>query len=340
MIRAQFHLAFAGGSVPPWSFDREIVSDEARNPEGEKSVTEQLALELRKEFLVGQYHDELPDLSALKAKVSQTFSLDDIATGAYFDRRNTRWVWFEIEKNLILVEFLLAEARAYKAVEPPRDQSVERNNDLYLVHSKKMERFNLATFYLAKIEDLVVRLVFENVGASLVPIDFNDPDWERHLTWNRLKEGLKQHPANVQNRHWGVRFVTWAKRKLGRSAGNPHLEALTEREYRELTETLGQFRSPQFVQKFVGYRNRLAHRITPSVDYAEMYTYLEDRRGKVHKNPAGAVKSVVWAIGGRPKGAEYSFLDLYAVAVSTLEHWVSLLAQLKSVPRFSPEATR
>jgi hypothetical protein len=203
-----------------------------------------------------------------------------------------------------------------------------------------MERFNLAAFYLAKIEDLLVRLIFENVGASLVAIDFSDPDWERQLTWKRLKEGLKKHPASVRNRSWRVRLLTWTKRKLGQVAGNPHLEAMTEVEYRELTDILAQFRSPQFVQKFVSYRDRLAHRITPSVDYPEMYTYLEDRRGKVHRNPAGEVKSVVWAIGGRPKAAEYSFLELFEFAVSTLRHWVSLLARLKSVARFSPEASR
>ena len=88
-MRAQLHLIFDGGASNPQSFETVFETEEARHPQGERNVADQLAAELRKEFLLGEFYDALPSTTDFHGHVSQTFSLQDISGAAYFDRRNT-----------------------------------------------------------------------------------------------------------------------------------------------------------------------------------------------------------------------------------------------------------
>ncbi len=277
-----------------------------------------LLAELRKELQWHAFHSELPAVDEFMGGVRQTFRAEDFITGAYFDRQNTHWVWFEIGNTLLEIKVLLAQAKAYKSLEPVKSIDPAGNNYLYNLHFLKMEKFNLAVFYLAKIEDLVFRLLFENLGASLVPVDINEPGWERALTWKNIRVGLGRKARET----------------------NSAVAGLTDDEYRRLRRILARFRRPLFVRRFLEYRHRLTHRLKPSVDYAELSTHLENRVGRPLHDEEGREKGRSWGIGGRPTEPEFRFNELYGLAVNALQHYIALLGKLKAIPRFSPEAVR
>ena len=68
---------------------------------------------------------------------------------------NADGVWFEIYNSPVKATEDIAIAKAYKLTEPTSVGMQE----LFHCHSRKMTHFNLAVFYLAKIQDLVVRLM-------------------------------------------------------------------------------------------------------------------------------------------------------------------------------------
>jgi hypothetical protein len=208
----------------------------------------------------------------------------------------------------------LAQARAYKQLEPAHNKDFKKNMLLYNIHHLKMEKFDLAVTYMAKIEDLFVRLLFEGLGASLVEVDMNAPDWERKLTWESFKKGLKN-------------------RK-----GNKHLSALEDKEYEAIRTTTAKLRNPDFVNKFVRYRDSLAHRIRPSVDYPELYTRLQSRAEKVLIDSVTGKKGWELEIGTDSSRPDHDFLVLYDLARKTMKHYISVLGDLRLIPRFKPEA--
>lgn len=276
-----------------------------------------LLAELRKELQWHAFHSELPAVDEFLGDVQQTFRSEDIYTGTYFDRQNTRWVWLEIGSTLLQIKFLLAHARAYKSLEPPRKNDLAKNNYLYNLHYNKMDKFNLAVFYLAKIEDLVFRLLFENLGALLIAdVDITKAGWEKQVNWGKIKAALKD------------------------KTSNPALSQLSDSEYTTIRRIVAQFRHPSRIRQFLNYRHRITHRLRPSVDYPELYTYLEDRIGKPILDAEGREKGRSWGIGGRPTKPEFKFNELYGLAVNALQHYIALLRELKAIPRFSPAAVR
>ncbi len=86
-------------------------------------------------------------------------------------------------------------------------------------------------------------------------------------------------------------------------------------------------------------RARLAHRITPSVDRTDLYTYLQSREKSVIADESGRVKGYSMAIGESPSAPDYFFVDLYQDAIQTLGHYTEMLDRLAAMPRFSQEAT-
>src|SRR5437867_4276392 len=146
------------------------------------------------------------------------------------------------------VRVVVASARASKDMEPPRGDAVDLQ-DVAQLHLEKMWHFDMAVFRLAKVEDLLLRLLFEGTGAQFVPMERKN--WDRQLYWDRVRDALKNR-ASVEK-----------------------LASMEDAEYDRLLTLIREFRNPQFVQRFVEYRDRMAHRISPSVDYPELYTHLE-----------------------------------------------------------------
>ena len=314
MRNAKMTITFDGGEGPQETFEVATVLPNPHDPQGESNVADILHLEFKKEVLSHEYHAKLPDVTDFLGPVKQAFTtrLSDLLRMS--DRHNTRWIWFEIGNHLLRIEFLLAQARAYKDLEPPHNVDLTQNILLYNVHLLKMDKFDLASLYLAKVEDLLLRLLLENLGGRIGKIDAGVPGWEKKLTWERFKEGVKDR------------------------ASNPALAALKDDEYDTIVDAIRTFRNPHYVDKSVLYRDSITHRVTPSVDYPELYIYLQSRIGTPIYDSAGKkIGEEIDTALGRTK-AEYQFLSLYDNTVKTMEHYITVLRSIRSVPRFSPEA--
>jgi hypothetical protein len=264
-----------------------------------------------------RYYLALPDVAKFAQAVKQSFSLHEFASGAYEDRINTRLMWVELSHVLLRVKVLLAQANAYhdQELSESQDSSSEAENIKWHLHLDKMEHFDLAIIMLGKVNELTARLVFERLGASLIPsLDTTKPNWERNVTWTNIRNGL----AN--------------------RVGNPQLAAMPDAEYDVTRKIFEDFLATEHGRRALAYRNRMVHRITPSVDHPGFYTQLENRETKPILDENGQVKGWQKAIGAMPSTAEYTFDELYADAAQILEHYFSLLERLKALPRFSPEA--
>jgi hypothetical protein len=163
-----------------------------------------------------------------------------------FQESAEAWVWFEIGNMLAETRTTLARARGYKEVE--RFYSDQKQK---LVHLRKMDEFHKALRDIKKLEDLILRLIFEGTGRSLGNISIAKPEWERSLTLDRVKKGVADRINNAV------------------------LTAMPDTEYDVFVKILNKMAhnfSPELTD-FWNYRHTLEHRMPQSVDYAEFYSY-------------------------------------------------------------------
>src|SRR6185437_9956736 len=181
----------------------------------------------------------------LSSKTSVHFS-DPISARR---RINVNELWFEIDNLFPGARLNFATARMLKYLEDlhPSDDSAlnERRN----LHLEKMERFNLAVFELARVEDLVARLVYEYFGDGFIEgVDESKEGWEKRITWDRMKEALN---------------------RRGKPDAHPKLEVMDESEYRCLMTAIRSYRSRDLLA-LISYRDRRTHQPAPTVDYPEL----------------------------------------------------------------------
>jgi hypothetical protein len=278
-------------------------------PPNPELLLEYLVSEARKELSVNANWQKLPDFSDLvPTEVRHSFRLEDFFSGRYFNRMNTSWLWLEIGRTLLRTKALLAEAKSYRDLEKGHKGPVTENRALYSIHRRKLRAFDLAVYGLCKVEDLMLRLLFEALGASIpAGVDMSSPGWERSLTWENFKRSLKERRGELQ-----------------------------DQEYKELRRLLAKFRSHSYERRLVGYRDRLTHRPTPSVDYPELSAPMEDRVGVRISDPEHRRFGTQWTVRNPiPSKPDYTFDELYKWAVGTLSHHVELLRHLKDMPRFT-----
>jgi hypothetical protein len=85
---------------------------------------------------------------------------------------NVNALWLEIENLLRGARLNFAESRIVKDIETEYGgDTPDDRNTRYDLHFAKIEHFYLAVFELARIEDLVVRLVFEFFGNDFIAVD-------------------------------------------------------------------------------------------------------------------------------------------------------------------------
>jgi hypothetical protein len=216
---------------------------------------------------------------------------------------NADGIWLEIYNSYLHVAHNLALAKAYKDAEP-NGVPIET---WYYCHAKKMAALHLAVFVLAKLQDLVVRLLFESIGESLISVDQNDPEWERQLTTKNLRNGL----ARLH------------------SSGD-----LTHEEYTLIMAAIDTPTKAVRGKLVVEYRNRVAHRLVPSVDHPELSPVLQDRVGKPVYDEHGNISGTVWPFRIKSANPEFVFDELYDAIVEYLSAVISMLEQLKALPRF------
>lgn len=317
MARVKVSLSFEPESKEPQVFERVIEVGDIREPGGKEFVALHLFSEMVMEPSVHRYFLALPSVDDFLRPVKQTFRSEDLFSGIYEDRINTREMWMEIGNTLLRAKHLLALSRAYHDQERAHSQSgsSEGENLAWYFHLDKMKHFDLAIVLVGKVSDLTARLVFERLGASLIPnLDRNDPDWERSVTWSGIRGGLEDR------------------------ARNPCLASLEDSEYKKLQEIFADFLRTDHGTKLWGYRKEFTHRITPSVDRPELYTHLQCREKIPITDTAGQRKGWTKNIGTRPTRAKYTFENLYEDAANTLRHYVSMLERLKAISPFGLEA--
>lgn len=276
-----------------------------RSPEGEENLGIEMTAEFKKALDYGTFIDDIPDIESDLTSSPQR----RIDFSQWWNVRNTENLWLEITNTLADVRFLLSQARAYKALEPTAVSASRKGEQLkYYAHFGKMYHLNLSVFSLVKIQDLIVRLLFENFGGTLIAVDQTDDDWEKKLTMKDLKKGLRR-----------------------------ELEAgtLSNAEYQDIIDALDEPSKSAHQKTVVDYRNRLVHRIRPSVDYGELFTEIEDRIGTPILDSAGNEKGRQYSIMARPSQAEFKFMELYAALLDYLKHVIRMLTKLKAMPRFA-----
>ena len=176
-------------------------------------------------------------------------------------------------------------------------------NASFDLHLDKMERFNLGVFELSRIEDLIVRIVYEYFGHGFIEFDTSMPDWERKLTWNKMKDALNRRGKPQQQAHASV-------------------VAMPEAEYQKLMGWIRRYRSEE-VLELVNYRDRRIHRIIPTVDHPELGVNVQPTTGLSPGQSTGFFAS-------RSK-AEFDFLSLYALAAKVYQQLLEILEGINSV---------
>jgi hypothetical protein len=223
----------------------------------------------------------------------------------YLDIHNSQGMWLELRNLIMGVEGRLSLAKAYKALEPSQEPSFEDDaalNELFYIHDRKLSLLNQAVHDLIKVQDPVNRLLHESLGGDLV--DATKPDWERtELTRKKVKAGLAT--------------------KL--SAG-----LLSQGDFDEINDAL---KIPEGTSQggiALDYRNRLAHRIRPSVDYAEFFSAIESRAAPEVKDAQGKRIGYGIPIKASPP-VEYRFQNLHAAFSEYLGAVVAMLDKLSKI---------
>ncbi len=223
----------------------------------------------------------------------------------YFDVRNSQAVWIELANLIMGLEADLILARAYKALEPAQEPSIDDEdglNDLYYVHDRKLTLLNQAVHALIKVQDSINRLLHESLGGDLV--DTTDPEWESYeLRRKNIIKGLD------------------AKRAAG---------SLSQSDYDAITAALKIPRNTPKGEITRTYRNRLAHQVRPSVDYSMFFANLESRVGQEIKDAQGNVIGRRFPLLSRPP-AEYQFKDLDQAFSEYLDAVVAMLEKLSAL---------
>lgn len=197
-----------------------------------------------------------------------------------------------------------SQSRVVKQIEMEYSgDTLEETNTIYDLHFDKMERFYLAVFELARIEDLTVRLLFEYFGGDFIVVDKTKKNWEKALTWDAMKSALNAR-NNAENKP------------------HPILKAMNDQDHTDLMQLIRGYRSPK-VLALTEFRDRRTHRVTSSVDYPEL--------GAVLSIAVKAGRATVMPMGVRRTKAEYEYLDLYDTAKAVYKQLSEMLVGLNKI---------
>ena len=286
----------------PTSLKRSISFDGDLPPGGDSVLLSELVFDLQADLLMGKHVAALP-LGNFVENSTKTFSTSHLS--ALVQSWNSDGVWLELHNSYLQALNSLARAKSYRDVEPNDTPDVKKG---YYCHFEKMTALNYGTLIMVKIQDLVVRLLFETFGTNLITVDQTDPEWPKELSMSKAKTGLARLHASGQ---------------LELAEKDAILAAL---------ETPNQASGKDLVIK---YRNAVAHRVTPSVDYPEFSQVLQPQAGTPLLDSNGNQVSVSYAIGPIAAYPDFTFDELYAAIVEYLGYVSSMLKQLKALPRFA-----
>lgn len=283
---------------------REFIYDLGEDGTADRALewfAEYFDFEAKVEIILNDFKSKLPDPGSLNGerKIRATVAHD---MTPYYDSKNTFIAWMEIQNILLSAREHLAQSRAYKALEPTYSgKSGPENHQVYIVHLRKMDEFNQAVMDIKKLEDMVLRLIFESLSASLEGV--RSTDGQPYLKLDRVCSVLKKRDSNAK------------------------LKSMSDAEYGELTSIVDAMTTKEGpMEVFRRYRNALVHREPESVDYPEQFPAFEAR-----PEPNQLVMSIGSIV---PDTAKWRFQDLYATGVTVYEQYIGLLERLDRLPIF------
>jgi hypothetical protein len=284
------------------AFVDSVQHERESSDDGKQNLAREMFAELQAHVNLANCHNALPKVENL---LEQSGYRRTDPKG-FIDIVNIPNMWLEISNTFLELRYVLAQAAAYKELEPPNTSPTSDALCAYL-HFEKMYKLNLAVIDLMKIQDLVVRLLHECFSGKLIVVDHDDEDWEKKLTLFEAKKGLRKLAENGE---------------------------IDRKEYDAILEALEHMTKSPHQKTVVNYRNALAHRVRAAVDYPELYTAMQSRAGKVIKNAAGKETGRMYSFGGgRP--VDFLFSDLYEAISDYMKHVVEMLRKLKEIPRLS-----
>jgi hypothetical protein len=286
------------------TFDAKVTDDHKTSEKSKQNLALELISELRKSV---SFFDEMQLLPSLGDLVQPRGSKRPPDPMGFLDMVNVPSLWLEISNTFINLRFVLAQAKAYKNLEPHSYSPVSDSLCAHL-HFEKIYKLNLAVFELVKIQDLVVRLLQEGFGGRLITVNYDKEGWEKGLRLSDAIDGLEQ-------------FVN--RGELSNSDSDAIKNAL------ELP-----LRSPHR-KIIVNYRNRVAHGIRPSVDYPELYTEVHSRAGELIKDAKGTVVGRRYGLGNYKSAPDFQFDELYAAVTEYMSRISEMLKALREIPRLS-----
>jgi hypothetical protein len=216
---------------------------------------------------------------------------------------NADGMWMEIHNSFTAAVFELALAKAYKNSEPPGTAK-----EYFYCHDQKVARLNRAIFFLYKIQDLIVRLMYESLGDSLIAVDQSKKLWEKDLTMEALKDGFKRLRKN------GV---------------------LSQVDHDAIAKPIHTLRGLAAWHTVEDYRHRAVHRIMPSVDHQELSPIFQNRIGKPVTHPLTGKPGRVYSIRVQHLKPDFTFDEIYKPALAYLKGARAALLKLKALPQFA-----
>lgn len=305
--KINMHLEFVSDTgTPRHPFTYSVSHEDETTDDRRENLAREIFAELRKAISYSDYWNSLPDVGDLAQPLSISVAAPTDPM-AFIDLFNKPAVWLEIDNTFTDLRHVLAEAKAYKDLEPPNTKPTTDSLCAHL-HFEKMYRLNLGVFQLVKIQDLIVRLLHESFSGKLITVDFDDEDWEKKLTLKDAKKGLEAFADNGD---------------------------LSGKDYQAILAALDLPSKSPHQDTVIRYRNRLTHRIRPSVDYVELFTDLQDRAGQVIKDASGKEKGRAYRFGGGRSRPDFLFADLYTALSDYMSHVAEMLKALKAIPRLS-----
>lgn len=304
-IKMQIDFAPASGETR--TFKESIRDPHGSRDDSQEGLANELFAELRKAVSFHESKNTLPSLG--QSLLESPASVPVTPTGAMtiIDAINRPSAWLEISNTFADLRFLLAQAKAYKDLEPHGANPVSDPLCTYL-HYQKMYMLNLAVFQLVKIQDLVVRLLHESFSGELIAVDYTDDEWEKQLTMKKANKGLSD---------------------------LLHQGKLSTQEHKDIIDALDMPSQSSHHDIVIDYRNRMTHRVRPSVDYPQLFTDFQSRAGSPFTNPfTGKAGGTKYTIVAKNK-PDYLFGDLYTALADYMGHVLSMLKALKSISRLA-----
>jgi len=309
MQKLNIELVFSTGKDRQ-SYTRSLDLDSDLGRASWELVASHVFRECQMEILYRRYRRALPDVKGFfegrNAYLPVWHDLVRVAA-----QKNTFEVWWQIQNTFFEAAHLLAQSGAYDEIERLEGDEDRRQ----LVHLKKLQAFNLTAYLLGnKIEDWFLLLLFVNSGCSLIRgIDVHRPDWLKKIKRKDIATGLKKRRRRPRSAR-------------SSRASQRYLDSLADEEYQTVVDVFKKLRKPKSVRVMREYRNEIAHRGVPAVDYpgfSPRFTF-----------PRKEGKGTQLAIPG-PARVDYKFVELYTHASAALNHLAAQLRRMKSIAVFA-----